>query len=421
MFSVSTRASSTRSRGEAGSRCPGPGTPSAAGRGSARSGSARAERGIGSGPTSGRAATSPTVNRPSAQAGTSCTQRDVGIVGGREVDHLVEVGLAAAAARVAVEEVPAADEHAIYATARARAPRRSTGVHPLVRPRARRRARAAGRRRRARDLALPLRRRSPAPTATGAASASIRSRRASSSARALRLPLKAVEHLGVMRVARPRAPRRRCTCSGSRCRRPTCTSAFASPSVFTAHDLLPRRTAGAARSLAAAARAIRPRGRAHASAAARRSRELGDRRARHPASGLPERRRRRADDGRTLLSLGVIRPYKGLPDAIEATRRLPGRAPARRRRPGDAARRPARRRAGRVAARVPAAGRARPRALGGDRRRVPVPRRARPVRRAAAGARRRRARRSSTTSPVSASRSARSARARSCPPATSTR
>jgi glycosyltransferase involved in cell wall biosynthesis len=31
----------------------------------------------------------------------------------------------------------------------------------------------------------------------------------------------------------------------------------------------------------------------------------------------------RADDGRTLLSLGVIRPYKGLADAIEATRRLP--------------------------------------------------------------------------------------------------
>jgi glycosyltransferase involved in cell wall biosynthesis len=31
----------------------------------------------------------------------------------------------------------------------------------------------------------------------------------------------------------------------------------------------------------------------------------------------------RADDGRTLLSLGVIRPYKGLPDAIEVTRRLP--------------------------------------------------------------------------------------------------
>jgi glycosyltransferase involved in cell wall biosynthesis len=31
----------------------------------------------------------------------------------------------------------------------------------------------------------------------------------------------------------------------------------------------------------------------------------------------------RADDGRTILALGVIRPYKGLPDAIEVTRRLP--------------------------------------------------------------------------------------------------
>ena len=61
----------------------------------------------------------------------------------------------------------------------------------------------------------------------------------------------------------------------------------------------------------------------------------------------------RADDGATLLSLGVIRPYKGLADAIEATRRLPGRAPARRGRPGDAARRPARRRARRVAPRLP--------------------------------------------------------------------
>ena len=32
----------------------------------------------------------------------------------------------------------------------------------------------------------------------------------------------------------------------------------------------------------------------------------------------------RSDDGHTLLSLGVIRPYKGLPDAIEATRRIAG-------------------------------------------------------------------------------------------------
>jgi glycosyltransferase involved in cell wall biosynthesis len=32
----------------------------------------------------------------------------------------------------------------------------------------------------------------------------------------------------------------------------------------------------------------------------------------------------RSDDGATLLALGVIRPYKGLADAIEVTRRLPG-------------------------------------------------------------------------------------------------
>ncbi|HEY2738254.1 MAG TPA: glycosyltransferase, partial [Thermoanaerobaculia bacterium] len=31
----------------------------------------------------------------------------------------------------------------------------------------------------------------------------------------------------------------------------------------------------------------------------------------------------RADDGQTVLALGVIRPYKGLADAIEVTRRLP--------------------------------------------------------------------------------------------------
>src|SRR4029077_10762407 len=32
----------------------------------------------------------------------------------------------------------------------------------------------------------------------------------------------------------------------------------------------------------------------------------------------------RADDGRTLLSLGTIRPYKGIGDAIAATKQIPG-------------------------------------------------------------------------------------------------
>src|SRR5436305_1856884 len=36
--------------------------------------------------------------------------------------------------------------------------------------------------------------------------------------------------------------------------------------------------------------------------------------------GNPDRR----DDGRTLLSLGIIREYKGLGDAIEATNRIDG-------------------------------------------------------------------------------------------------
>ena len=33
----------------------------------------------------------------------------------------------------------------------------------------------------------------------------------------------------------------------------------------------------------------------------------------------------RADDGRTVLALGVIRAYKGVPDAVEATRRIGAR------------------------------------------------------------------------------------------------
>jgi glycosyltransferase involved in cell wall biosynthesis len=41
----------------------------------------------------------------------------------------------------------------------------------------------------------------------------------------------------------------------------------------------------------------------------------------HPVfASRPERR----DDGRTLLSLGIIREYKGLDDAIEATKRIDG-------------------------------------------------------------------------------------------------
>ena len=124
----------------------------------------------------------------------------------------------------------------------------------------------------------------------------------------------------------------------------------------------------------------------------------------------------RDDDGRTLLSLGVIRPYKGLPDAIEATRRLAGRAAAGRGRSGDAARRAAQRRTGRMAARVPppapsSTARCRSRRSPSFRTRPSSTSRARSCRRSGPGFRW-----SSTTWRASASRCAATAPGASCRP-----
>src|SRR4051812_11125509 len=95
---------------------------------------------------------------------------------------------------------------------------------------------------------------------------------------------------------------------------------FRSPSVFTAHDLLPRRTAGKRdlwrRLLARFDRVV-----VHSERGRETLRELGVD-ARVIAHPVYPSTATRADDGRTLLSLGVIRPYKGIADAIEATRRL---------------------------------------------------------------------------------------------------
>ena len=95
------------------------------------------------------------------------------------------------------------------------------------------------------------------------------------------------------------------------------------PAVFTAHDLLPRRTAhreGLWRRLLARFDRIV----VHSGSGLEALTQLGAPRERlrvipHPvfASDPP-----RADDGRTLLCLGMIRPYKGLGDAIEAAKRL---------------------------------------------------------------------------------------------------
>jgi glycosyltransferase involved in cell wall biosynthesis len=92
------------------------------------------------------------------------------------------------------------------------------------------------------------------------------------------------------------------------------------PSVFTAHDLLPRRTA-AKRDLWRTLLGRFDRVVVHSERGRETLGELGvDARViPHPVfPSDPERR----DDGRTVLSFGVIRPYKGLGDAIEAVRRV---------------------------------------------------------------------------------------------------
>ena len=93
------------------------------------------------------------------------------------------------------------------------------------------------------------------------------------------------------------------------------------PSVFTAHDLLPRRTAHRTdlwrRIFDRFDRIV-----VHSENGAETLAEVGVERERlrvipHPVfPSDPERR----DDGRTVLAFGIIRPYKGLGDAIEAVR-----------------------------------------------------------------------------------------------------
>ncbi len=139
----------------------------------------------------------------------------------------------------------------------------------------------------------------------------------------LRLPLKAAEHpLGLARLAArpadvlhlqwlawPALDDRLLRLHG--------------PSVFTAHDLLPRRTATKRelwqRLLVRFDRVV-----AHSERGCDTLRELGvDARViPHPVfrSDPP-----RADDGNTVLFFGIIRPYRGLGDAIEAARKADAR------------------------------------------------------------------------------------------------
>jgi glycosyltransferase involved in cell wall biosynthesis len=92
------------------------------------------------------------------------------------------------------------------------------------------------------------------------------------------------------------------------------------PSVFTAHDLLPRRTARKQdmwrRLLARFDRVV-----VHSERGRDVLGELGIEATVIPHPVFPSDPERR-DDGRTVLSFGVIRPYKGLDHAIEAVRRV---------------------------------------------------------------------------------------------------
>jgi glycosyltransferase involved in cell wall biosynthesis len=137
----------------------------------------------------------------------------------------------------------------------------------------------------------------------------------------LRLPLKAIEHpLGMLQLGRRRADvvhfqwltapqvderllRRR-------------------PAVFTAHDLLPRRTV-AKRELWRRLLGRFDRVVVHSERGREALRELGVEARVIPHPVFPSDPPRR-DDGRTLLCLGLIRPYKGVGDAIEATKRIDG-------------------------------------------------------------------------------------------------
>jgi glycosyltransferase involved in cell wall biosynthesis len=135
----------------------------------------------------------------------------------------------------------------------------------------------------------------------------------------LRLPLKAVEHLDVLRVlgrARPDVLHVQWLAIPQL----DVHVRYRAPSVFTAHDLLPRRTASRRdlwrRLLRRFDRVV-----VHSERGRETLADLGVDARVIPHPVYPSSATR-LDDGATLLSFGVIRPYKGLPDAIEATRRL---------------------------------------------------------------------------------------------------
>ena len=137
----------------------------------------------------------------------------------------------------------------------------------------------------------------------------------------LRLPLKAVEHpFGLAALRRSRADVVHLQWLSV----PQVDDRFLRlrvPSVFTAHDLLPRRTAAKIdlwrRLLRRFDRVV-----VHSERGRETLADLGVDRVRVIPLPVSPSSVERADDGRTLLFFGELRPYKGLPDALEVVRRI---------------------------------------------------------------------------------------------------
>jgi len=142
----------------------------------------------------------------------------------------------------------------------------------------------------------------------------------------LRLPVKALEHpFGLARLARRKADIVHVQWLAA----PQVDDRLLrlkAPAVFTAHDLLPRRTASRhdlwRRLLGRFERVIVHSERGRDTLVRLGVAESTLRVIPHPVFPSDPVR---ADDGRTLLCLGVIRAYKGLGDAIEATRAIGAR------------------------------------------------------------------------------------------------
>jgi glycosyltransferase involved in cell wall biosynthesis len=136
----------------------------------------------------------------------------------------------------------------------------------------------------------------------------------------VRLPLRAAEHLGVLAwLARVRADVLHVQWLAAP--QADALVRFRAPAVFTAHDLLPRRTASRRelwrRLLGHFDRVI-----VHTARGAEAMRELGIEARIIPHPVYPSAAVRN-DNGATILALGVIRPYKGLADAVDVVGRLP--------------------------------------------------------------------------------------------------